>query len=214
MCRGGFLPLSLYAVLSRASGRNVNLDEPPESCSSLCSRAGALLCLTTSPITPGDWKITSRMSSLDEKERAGAPPGTCDAHFDSDSSSSSAGQGRTSTDVRQRDHETLTAEEEVEQLLSEKSRAATGFFGRLFQRADAPTDDVRNLKRVRRRGKKRRRRERQGEEDRLIYNVEEGGPTSDVTSSASSSEVDMGSKSMGGKRKVSGRARILRQSVG
>ncbi|SMR42653.1 unnamed protein product [Zymoseptoria tritici ST99CH_1A5] len=141
------------------------------------------------------------MSSLDEKERAGAPPGTCDAHFDSDSSSSSAGQGRTSTDVRQRDHETLTAEEEVEQLLSEKSRAATGFFGRLFQRADAPTDDVRNLKRVRRRGKKRRRRERQGEEDRLIDNVEEGGPTSDVTSSASSSEVDMGSKSMGGKRK-------------
>jgi hypothetical protein len=145
------------------------------------------------------------MVAYSEKERAGAPlTVSASDDFDSDSSSSSAGRRRTSTEVRQHDHETLTAEEEVEQLLSAKSKSATGILGRLFQRADAPSGGVRNGKSMRqRRGKRSRRSEKQGEEDRLMYNVEEGGPVSSVGSSANSSEEDLAVKPAGQKRKVS-----------
>lgn len=90
---------------------------------------------------------------------------------------------RTSVDVRRRDHETLTAEEEAERLLS---GPASGADRRLQRR-----EDRRHARDDRRRERKSNKR-RKGEKRELMYEMEEGGPrSSSAESSRDSSEVDL-----------------------
>jgi hypothetical protein len=92
------------------------------------------------------------------------------------------GHARTSEDVRIRDRETLTAEEEAEQLLGGGSESAS--------RKPSRREARERRRREKRRGK--RRSDGKGERRELMYEMEEGGPRSSSTeSSASSSEVDM-----------------------
>ena len=105
---------------------------------------------------------------------------------------SSRMQARTSEDVRRRDHETLTAEEEAERFLSNDGREEKrSRIRHLFRRDD---EKVTESKRQRRKEskRKRRRKKNKGEESELMYEMEEGGPrSSSAESSGHSSEVDM-----------------------
>ncbi|KYG43388.1 hypothetical protein M433DRAFT_71773 [Acidomyces richmondensis BFW] len=95
--------------------------------------------------------------------------------------------GRTSTEIREHDHETLTAEEDAERLLVNQRR--TGTVSSLFRKNSR--DDLRLSDKSK--GRNRRRRGGGVERRELMYEMEEGGPRSSSTeSSGHSSEVDMG----------------------
>lgn len=89
---------------------------------------------------------------------------------------------RTSEDVRMRDQETLTAEEEAERLLGSGNGAASSHQSR------------REVREQRRRERRREKKRSNGQEEKreLMYEMEEGGPrSSSADGSASSSEIDM-----------------------
>lgn len=90
-------------------------------------------------------------------------------------------QDRTSEDVRRHDLETLTAEEEAERLLRPESKK------KLSQRGD---DEKREARRQRRKERGSKRSKRKGEENELMFTMEEGGPRASDESSGHSSEVD------------------------
>ena len=101
---------------------------------------------------------------------------------------------RNSVEVAERDHEILDEEEEREKLLAgENSRDATrGFFSRRHKGGQA--DMNKQASRGLRRSKKKRKHARGGsrdEEGELMYEMEEGGPTSETSSLASSSSTEL-----------------------
>ena len=102
----------------------------------------------------------------------------------------SARAQRTSEDVRRRDQETLTAEEEAERLLGrEREQTMPGGgsrIGQFFGRSDGvEKGSRRKRKRAGRKSRKEQKRE-------LMYEMEEGGPrSSSAESSGHSSEVDL-----------------------
>ena len=102
----------------------------------------------------------------------------------------SARAQRTSEDVRRRDQETLTAEEEAARLLGgerELSMPGGGSrIGTFLGRSDGDRNEPRRKK------KRARRKSRKEEKRELMYEMEEGGPrSSSAESSGHSSEVDL-----------------------
>ena len=89
-------------------------------------------------------------------------------------------RARTSEDVRRRDQETLTREEEAERLL-----------GGGGEKRHGKSPSRREKRQKKRASKREKRRSKRGEESEVMYEMEEGGPrSSSAESSGHSSEVD------------------------
>lgn len=107
---------------------------------------------------------------------------------------------RTSAEIRRHDYDTLTAEEEAEEVLLRGTRAhvnekAGGLAGRLFRRNEKlPERDHDASVRVSRKSRRQRRRSGRkpdSEEASLMYEMEEARRRESAESSGNSSEVDL-----------------------
>ena len=101
---------------------------------------------------------------------------------------------RNSAEIAEHDHEILDEEEEREKLLAGESTgdAPRGFFSKRHKGGQA--DMNKQVSRKLRRSKKKMRHARGGsrdEEGELMYEMEEGGPTSETSSLASSSSTEL-----------------------
>ena len=101
---------------------------------------------------------------------------------------------RNSVEVAEHDHEILDEEEEREKLLAGESTrdAPRSFFGRGHKGGQA--NMIKQASRGLRQSRKRRKHARGGsrdEEGELMYEMEEGGPTSETSSLASSSSTEL-----------------------
>ena len=102
----------------------------------------------------------------------------------SDDSSENEGKTRTSADVRRRDQDTLTAQEEAEGLLTGSSRARD-------DATNGQQSPASQRGRSRRTGGGRSGRNAIKNASTALYDTEEGGPRSSTGSSGNSSEVDL-----------------------
>ena len=105
-----------------------------------------------------------------------------------------ARRARNSVEVAEYDHEILDEEEEREKLLTGGSArdGTRGFFSKRHKSGQA--DLNKEASRKHRRSRKRRRHVRGSscdEEGELMYEMEEGGPTSETSSLASSSSTEL-----------------------
>lgn len=105
---------------------------------------------------------------------------------------------RNSTEVADHDREILVEEEEREKLLANGGRqndpAPRGFFTRKQEKESPSQTDIKESRRKARRSRKRRKHGRHGshdEEGELMFEMEEGGPTDDTSSHASSSSAEL-----------------------
>ena len=101
---------------------------------------------------------------------------------------------RNPAEIAERDHEILDEEEEREELLAGESTkdAPRGFFSKRHKGGQA--DMNKEASRKFRRSRKKKRHARGGsrdEEGELMYEMEEGGPTSETSSLASSSSTEL-----------------------
>ena len=101
---------------------------------------------------------------------------------------------RNSAEIAEHDHEILDEEEEREKLLAGESTgdAPRGFFSKRHKGGQA--DMNKKVSRKLRRSRKKRRHARDGsrdEEGELMYEMEEGGPTSETSSMASLSSTEL-----------------------
>ena len=101
---------------------------------------------------------------------------------------------RNSAEIAERDHEILDEEEEREELLAGESTkdAPRGFFSKRHKGGQA--DMNKQASRKLRRSRKKKRHARGGsrdEEGELMYEMEEGGPTSETSSLASSCSTEL-----------------------
>ena len=111
-------------------------------------------------------------------------------------------QGGTLTEIAHHDRGVLEEEEEREKLLGIKGRpnASQGFLGRRFNEKQSGGSEGNDNSRKMRRSRKRRRKQRESshdEEGELMYEMEEGGPKSDISSQASSSSIELDKTNMG-----------------
>lgn len=118
-------------------------------------------------------------------------PSDADSGFEGDPIVQNA---RNSAEIAEHDREILNEEEEREKLLAGESTgdASTGFFSRRHKVGQA--DMNKQVSRKLRRSRKKRRHARGGsrdEEGELMYEMEEGGPTSETSSLASSSSTEL-----------------------
>lgn len=118
-------------------------------------------------------------------------PSDADSDFEDDPI---ARHARNSAEISERDHEILDEEEEREELLAGKSTkdAQRGFFSKRHKGGQA--DMNKQASRKLRRSRKKKRHSRGGsrdEEGELMYEMEEGGPTSETSSLASSSSTEL-----------------------
>ncbi|KAL6720853.1 hypothetical protein ACLMJK_002778 [Lecanora helva] len=141
----------------------------------------------------------SSAPTQDEKDKQqqqyDVSPLTSDADSDSDNDLAIK-NARTSTEIAQYDDELLQEEEERENLLTngtnqEKQR---GFFGKRAKDKSSRKDTGQDERRKPRRSRRRREKASSGrhdEEGELMYEMEEGGPTSEISSQASSSSTEL-----------------------
>ena len=103
-------------------------------------------------------------------------------------------RARNSVEIAEYDHEILDEEEEREKLLAGESTkdAPRGFFSKRHKSGQADLNKEAS-KKLRRSRKKRRhaRGSSRDEEGELMYEMEEGGPTSETSSLAASSSTEL-----------------------
>ena len=119
-----------------------------------------------------------------------AVPSLSDSEFNEDSDLP-GNDTRDSGELAEYDRGILVEEEEREDLLTKKNSGpqTKGFFGR--NSGGSITADIGKKKRRRKRRKHRRKGEVEDEDGALMFEMEEGGPKSDVSSEASSSSVGL-----------------------
>ena len=127
-------------------------------------------------------------------------PLTSDADSDGDDLVSK--HARTSNEVAENDRKLLVEEDEREKLLSsgDSRQASRGFFSKRYKDERSGAGDKRPTLKRHRQSRKRRRDAAGGSQDEageLMYEMEEGGPGSDISSRASSSSAEIDKLNLG-----------------